>query len=70
MSMSTHDHDDHDHGSELSETQLRVRALEMILTEKGHVDPAVLDLIVEHSFAARGVHLIDGGSARSRTSTT
>jgi nitrile hydratase len=33
--MSTDDHDDHDHGSELSETQLRVRALETILTEKG-----------------------------------
>ncbi len=40
------DHD-HDHGSELSETQLRVRALETVLTEKGYVDPAALDLIVE-----------------------
>src|SRR5215470_3571580 len=36
-----HDHEhDHDHGSELSEMQLRVRALETILTEKGYVDPA------------------------------
>ncbi|HEX5212776.1 MAG TPA: nitrile hydratase subunit alpha [Pseudolabrys sp.] len=43
--MSEHDHD-HDH-SELSETQLRVRALETILTEKGYVDPAALDAIVE-----------------------
>jgi nitrile hydratase len=43
-----HDHDHgHDHGSELSETQLRVRALETILTEKGYVDPAALDAIVE-----------------------
>lgn len=43
-----HDHDhDHDHGSELSEMQLRVRALETILTEKGYVDPAALDAIVE-----------------------
>jgi nitrile hydratase len=41
-----HDHD-HDHGSELSEMQLRVRALETILTEKGYVDPAALDAIVE-----------------------
>src|SRR6184192_1886332 len=41
-----HDHD-HDHGSELGEMQLRVRALETILTEKGYVDPAALDLIVE-----------------------
>ena len=46
--MATHDHDHaHEHGSELSETQLRVRALETILTEKGYVDPAALDAIVE-----------------------
>jgi nitrile hydratase len=42
--MSTHDHD---HGSELSEMQLRVRALESVLAEKGYIDPAALDLIVE-----------------------
>src|ERR1700755_88092 len=47
--MAEHDHDDHQHphGSELSETQLRVRALETILTEKGYIDPAALDAIVE-----------------------
>ena len=50
--MAGHDHDhdhrhDHDHGSELSETQLRVRALETVLTEKGYIDPAALDAIVE-----------------------
>ena len=46
--MADHDHDhSHDHGSELSETQLRVRALETILTEKGYIDPAALDAIVE-----------------------
>ena len=39
-----HDHDDH---SELSEIQLRVRALESILTEKNYVDPAALDDIVQ-----------------------
>src|SRR6266850_1447535 len=44
--MTGKDHD-HEHGSELSETQLRVRALETILTEKGYVDPAALDAIVE-----------------------
>jgi nitrile hydratase len=47
--MSPHDHDHahgHDH-SELSETELRVRALETILTEKGYVDPAALDLLIE-----------------------
>lgn len=50
LSMADHDHEhDHhgDHGSELSEAQLRVRALETILTEKGYVDPAALDAIVE-----------------------
>ena len=41
-----HDHD-HDHGSDLSEAAIRVRALETILTQKGYVDPAALDLIVE-----------------------
>jgi nitrile hydratase len=53
--MSTH-HDDHPHGSELSEMQLRVRALETILTQKGYVDPAVLDLIVEHYETKVGPH--------------
>jgi nitrile hydratase len=41
-----HDHDD-DERSELSETELRVRALETILTEKGYVDPKALDLLIE-----------------------
>jgi len=44
-----HDHG-HDHGhdhSELSETALRVRALESVLTEKGLIDPAALDLLIE-----------------------
>jgi nitrile hydratase len=40
------DHD-HDHGSELSEMQLRVRALESILLEKGYVEPAALDELIE-----------------------
>jgi nitrile hydratase len=33
--------------SHLSETQRRVRALETVLTEKGYVDPAALDLLIE-----------------------
>ncbi|MEP3631156.1 MAG: nitrile hydratase subunit alpha [Hyphomicrobiales bacterium] len=41
-----HDHD-HGEGSELSETALRVRALESLLTEKGYIDPAALDVIVD-----------------------
>ena len=42
-----HDDHHHEHGSELGEMQLRVRALETILTEKGYVDPKALDMIVE-----------------------
>jgi nitrile hydratase len=55
--MSTHDHDDHEHRSELSEIQLRVRALETILIEKGYVEPAVLDAIVEHYETKTGPHI-------------
>ena len=58
--MSDHDHDDnhdHEHGSHLSEVQLRVRALETILTEKGYIDPAVLDQIVEHFETKVGPHV-------------
>jgi nitrile hydratase len=57
MSDHEHDHDhDHEHGSELSEMQLRVRALETILTEKGYIDPAALDLIVEEYETRIGPH--------------
>ena len=43
-----HDHHDHDHGQEPpSELTLRVKALESLLVEKGYVDPAALDAIVE-----------------------
>src|SRR5437763_13011888 len=55
--MSSHDHDHHSHDhSELSETQLRVRALETVLTEKGYVDPAALDLIIETYETKVGPH--------------
>jgi len=46
-----HDHGhDHDHGhgaSTLGEMELRVRALQTLLTDKGYVDPGALDEIVE-----------------------
>lgn len=50
-----HHHHDHDHhhdhhhedGSELTPLDLRVRALESLLVEKGYIDPAALDAIVE-----------------------
>jgi nitrile hydratase len=47
---------EHDHGSELSEVQLRVRALESVLTEKGYVDPAALDLLIETYETRIGPH--------------
>jgi nitrile hydratase subunit alpha len=52
-----HDHGRHDHGSELSEMQLRVRALETILTEKGYVDPKALDAIVDAYETKVGPHI-------------
>jgi len=43
-----HDGHDHDHeGSELSPIALRVRALESLLVEKGYVDPAALDVLID-----------------------
>jgi len=56
MSDQRHDDHHHDHGSELSEMQLRVRALETILTEKGYVDPKALDLIIEAYETKIGPH--------------
>ena len=39
---------EHDHTqSHLSEMELRVRALESVLTQKGYVEPAALDLLIE-----------------------
>ena len=41
-------HHDHDHDSnELSDIELRVRALECILVEKGYVDRAAIDALFE-----------------------
>jgi nitrile hydratase len=47
--MNDHDHHDHAHdeGSALPEIALRVKALESILVEKGYIDPAAIDVIVE-----------------------
>ena len=46
-----HDHNhshghDHEH-SELSDLELRVRALESLMVEKGYADPAALDALIE-----------------------
>jgi nitrile hydratase len=42
----THPQHDHEH-SELSPLELRVRALETLLTQKGYVDPVALDLVID-----------------------
>ena len=47
---------DHEHGSELSELQIRVRALESVLIEGGYVDPAALDALIETYETQVGPH--------------
>lgn len=42
-----HDHDDPEHSTVPSDPALRVQALESLLVEKGLVDPAALDAIVD-----------------------
>jgi nitrile hydratase len=41
------DHDHHHHDNRYTDMQARVRALETVLTEKGLIDPAAVDVIVE-----------------------
>lgn len=47
----SHDHPhDHDHGndhSEIGPMDLRVRALETVLAQKGYIDPAALDALID-----------------------
>ena len=50
-----HDHDDHDH-SHLDPMEVRVRALQTLLTQKGYVNPATLDRIVETYETEVGPH--------------
>ena len=46
METHTHDHD-HDHQVVPSDLTLRVKALESLLVEKGLVDPAALDALID-----------------------
>jgi nitrile hydratase len=50
-------HHGHEHGSELSEMQRRVRALETVLAEKGYIDPDALDKIIEAYETQVGPHI-------------
>ena len=52
MTQDHHDHTHHNRGDEhdhfhLSEMDVRVRALQSLLVEKGYLDPAALDVIIE-----------------------
>jgi nitrile hydratase len=52
-----HDHDhDHDGGGELSPMDLRVRALESVLTAKGYIDPEALERIIQAYETRIGPH--------------
>lgn len=52
-----HEHvHEHGHGSHLSEMDVRVRALESILVEKGYVDPKALDALIETYETKVGPH--------------
>src|SRR5437867_9257865 len=47
---------EHESDAGLYETQLKVRALESVLVEKGYVDPAALDLLIETYETRIGPH--------------
>ena len=60
--MTVHQHDHHrdhphTHGSDVSDVQLRVRALETVLTEKGYIDPKALDIIIDAYETKIGPHI-------------
>jgi len=40
-------HDAHDDHSELGEMDVRVRALQTVLAQKGYIDPAALDVLID-----------------------
>jgi nitrile hydratase len=44
--MTADTHHEHDH-SELSDVEVRVRALETVLAQKGYIEPAALDVLID-----------------------
>ena len=42
-----HDHGPDDEHSELGEMEIRVRALQSVLTQKGYIDPTALDVLID-----------------------
>ena len=47
MSGHDHHHHDHEHDNHFTPIEARVKALESLMVEKGYVDPAALDAIIE-----------------------
>jgi nitrile hydratase len=63
----------HSSHSDLSEIEVRVRALESILAEKGYIDPAAVDAIIE-AYETRigprnGAQVVEAVTAHARSST-
>jgi len=58
MTEHHHDHDEHVHAHSrpLSDPELRVKALEQVLTEKGLIDPAAVDALIETYETRVGPH--------------
>ena len=65
--MNIQDHHRHhdEHGSEIGEMELRVRALETVLAEKGYIDPKALDFIVDAYETRIGPHIGAGIVAKA-----
>jgi nitrile hydratase len=47
MSGHDHHHHDHEHDNHFTPIEARVKALESLMVEKGYVDPAALDVIID-----------------------
>ena len=45
--MPHDEHEEHDEHSELGEMDVRVRALQTVLAQKGYIDPAALDVLID-----------------------
>ena len=45
--MTLHHSHEHAHQSQLDEMELRVRALQTVLAQKGYIDPAALDVLID-----------------------
>src|ERR1700730_6203006 len=65
MTLRQHAHHPDSNGAPVSDMQLRVRALETILTEKCYVDPKALDIIIDAYETRIGPHIGAGIVAKA-----